>query len=102
MPNRNYEAGRRFEYARKKHWESLGYMVLRTAGSHGAFDLVALAPSGSVLLIQCKRVAKHSEAKRLLEDFKTNPPLPMRSRTGPTQIMEVWVKETRSVLDWWM
>jgi Holliday junction resolvase len=53
MPNRNYEKGRRFEYVEKKRLENLGYIVLRTSGSHGFADLVAVKP-GEVRFIQCK------------------------------------------------
>ena len=42
MPNRRYEAGRRYEYKVKKQLEKEGWTVLRMAGSHGLFDLVAL------------------------------------------------------------
>jgi hypothetical protein len=42
MPNRNYLRGRAHEYAIKRKWERDGWTVLRTAGSHGFADLVAL------------------------------------------------------------
>jgi len=98
--NRNYNAGRRFEYARKKFWESKGYTVLRTAGSHGAFDLVVIGKD-DVFLVQCKRFKSPSAAKLHLEYFKKNPPLPAGNKhyvqgmevsvVGSKDIMEVWV-----------
>lgn len=73
MPNKNYAAGRRYEYACKKKLEAEGWTVLRTAGSHGDADLVGYRVSmgggtylvgserlqytriSSVLFVQCKR-----------------------------------------------
>lgn len=52
-----YERGRSFEYRVKKHYERKGYFVMRSAGSHGPADLIALkchAPAADVILIQCK------------------------------------------------
>ena len=62
MPNRNYLRGRAHEYQVKKELEKDGWLVIRAAGSHGLFDLVAIKqPSnyishknGQILLIQCK------------------------------------------------
>lgn len=96
MPNKNYVAGRNFEYARKKEWSSRGYIVLRTAGSHGPFDLVGIHPSYPVALIQCKRVETPPQANRLLNEFRNNPPLSTFGKYH--QVMEVYVKTTRKVL----
>jgi hypothetical protein len=76
MSNKNYQAGRRLEWERKKHWEKQGYKVVRSAGSHGIWDLCAVK-SGDypVTLIQCKVVETDSAAKLLLKKFKDNPPL---------------------------
>ena len=74
-PNKNYLAGRRFEYERKKAWETTGYTVLRTAGSHGFADLVAVRSGGHVTFIQCKIVSTMAELERLIVDFRNNPPL---------------------------
>ena len=43
MPNRRYEAGRRFEYEVMGAFCQAGCTVVRAAGSHGPYDLVALA-----------------------------------------------------------
>lgn len=95
MPNANYEAGRRFEYKIKKAWEHDGYIVFRTAGSHGAFDLIAVARAGRICFIQCKRVQTKAQARRLLDRFRENPPLaPERFE----QFMAVYVAETRETL----
>ena len=53
MVNKNYRAGRRFEYEVKKYFEKLGYTVFRTAGSHGIADVIAVKDDDT-LLIQCK------------------------------------------------
>lgn len=95
-PNANYNAGRAFEYKRKKFWTEQGRIVLRTAGSHGLFDLITIHPSQPTVFIQCKRVGKASEADKLLRDFQNNPPLtPSRYFH---QRMEVQVKGSSEVL----
>ena len=48
MVNKNYIAGRRFEYKVKKYYEDKGYTVLRTSGSHGFADLIAVRNEGSL------------------------------------------------------
>lgn len=64
MPNANYQKGARLEYATKKKWEERGYFVVRSAGSHGKADLVAIklqtsiGPGPVVFLIQCKAYDK--------------------------------------------
>jgi len=63
MVNKKYQAGRRFEYAVKKYLEGKGYIVLRTAGSHGFADLVALGNS-EILFIQCKYGTKPTKKDR--------------------------------------
>jgi len=49
----SYVRGRRFEYYVMKKLEDLGYYVVRSAGSHGTFDLIAIK-NGAALGIQCK------------------------------------------------
>ena len=49
----SYAKGRRFEYSVKNKLEKAGFYVVRSAGSHGAFDLVAIR-KGIVLGVQCK------------------------------------------------
>jgi Holliday junction resolvase len=41
MPNRNYQRGRDSEYKAQRELEALGYQTARTAGSHGAADVIA-------------------------------------------------------------
>ncbi len=42
MPNANYRKGSRNEARTRKYLAGQGYVCIRAAGSHGAFDLVAL------------------------------------------------------------
>jgi Holliday junction resolvase len=49
----SYVKGRRFENYVREKLERKGYLVVRSAGSKGIFDLVALK-KGEILLIQCK------------------------------------------------
>lgn len=51
--NKNYNNGRAKEYRLKKKFQKEGYVVLRTAGSHGFADLIAIKDS-TVLFIQVK------------------------------------------------
>lgn len=98
MPNTNYRAGARVEYARRKHWNKRGYLVLRSAGSHGAFDLVGIhreSPHFPVQLIQVKRVTDPKKAQSLLEKFRNNPPLTPSAHYH--QVMEVQVKGSSEV-----
>jgi len=53
MTTSRYIRGRRFEHRVKRLLEERGYIVVRSAGSKGPFDLVALR-FGEILLIQCK------------------------------------------------
>ena len=58
MVNKNYVAGRSFEYRIIKFLINRGYYVVRSYASKGVFDLVAVPPKGSrlsrALLIQAK------------------------------------------------
>lgn len=90
MANTNYIRGRAFEYARMRHWEGKGYLTLRTAGSHGPFDIVAVRANAPVALIQCKIVQTETEARRLIRQFTENPPLSPYGKYH--QVMEVKVK----------
>ena len=81
MSNPNYNRGVRFERKVKAEYEALGYTVLRTAGSHGKFDLIALHSMHSPKAIQCK-VLKTGTQKRgdsLVLKFLAKPPLPISS-----------------------
>ncbi len=91
MPNKRYISGRAHEYAIKKKWEKDGWTVLRTAGSHGEFDLVAIQNKrkflmydderlagnifeyrGDIVLIQAKSGKSAEKEKAKLEHLKTD------------------------------
>lgn len=67
MPNKNYVKGRAKEYKIKRDFTKRGYTVLRTAGSHGFADLVAVRSDGKIKFIQCKpdNFSKTEEQKLL-------------------------------------
>jgi len=48
-----YATGYRIERRAVKMLEDLGYIVVRSAGSHGPFDLVAISPD-DIRLVQIK------------------------------------------------
>lgn len=54
-----YQRGRAFEYKVKKHYEKMGYFVVRSAGSRSSVDLVCLR-FREVVLVQCKKDGKVS------------------------------------------
>jgi len=63
----NYTKGRAFEYQVMRYLRKRGWMVARTAGSHGPFDIFA-ARNGKTWLIQAKMKGKltlHELAKLL-------------------------------------
>ena len=97
MPNR-YAAGRRFEWKRRDYYRSMGYLVIRSAGSKTPIDLVCVKTKGRVLLVQCKAVATQAAAAKLLREFKAQPPLPQEEPSGFTQVVDVYVKATRTVI----
>jgi Archaeal holliday junction resolvase (hjc). len=61
--SRNYIKGRNKEYRVKRKLEEQGYYVIRSAGSHSFFDLVAInTEKKEILLVQVKtRIDKKTE-----------------------------------------
>jgi Holliday junction resolvase len=47
-------AGDRFERGTVLRLRDAGYLVIRSAGSHGVADIVALRSDGPPILVQCK------------------------------------------------
>lgn len=70
MPNKNYRAGRRFEYETMRKYEDMGFTCVRTAGSHGPFDVIAFFCTRKPNFIQCKRVTTEYEANKAIDQFK--------------------------------
>lgn len=94
--NKNYQAGRRAEYACAKRWEAKGYAAARSAGSHGIWDVCAVRPRTPVALIQCKVVGDVATANRMLKQFRENPPILPDSRYH--LVLEVKVKGSNEIL----
>ena len=75
MPNANYVRGTRFERQVMQEWTDKGYTVLRTAGSRGFADLVAIRGGEPVRFIQCKCFKTGSKlmAQNLVKQFLKHP-----------------------------
>lgn len=69
MPNRHYLRGRRLEYQVKKDLENQGWTVMRTAGSHGFADLIALRDD-KIRFIQCKTLASAKNSGTKIKQLK--------------------------------
>jgi len=67
VPNRNYQKGRSKEYSAIYTLRKDGWMVSRSAASHGAVDVFA-ARDGRVLLVQVKS-GKARATKEELEEL---------------------------------
>ena len=52
--NNNYRRGYNFELRVKRSLEKRGYFVVRSSGSHGPADLLAVSKDGKVIAVQCK------------------------------------------------
>lgn len=63
-----YASGRRIEYLARDILKSRGYMVIRSAGSKGPFDLVAIPMDGGARFIQIKKGRQSS--KKALGNLK--------------------------------
>ena len=69
MPNKNYIAGRAFEYATMRDYEKRGFDCIRASGSHGEFDVIAYALGRKPVFIQCKKVESRSTGNLLVDRF---------------------------------
>lgn len=66
MTNKKYVSGRSFEYRVSYYLRKKGYYTVRSYGSKGLYDIIAVPQSGQTLLIQAKRngtVPKHELEK---------------------------------------
>lgn len=70
----NYRAGVRAERRTQECLEAAGYTTMRTAGSHGAFDVIGVSAT-DIVLVQVKRGSKRpSEADvRALRELSVPP-----------------------------
>jgi len=75
MPTTRYQKGADFERRVVKYLEEIGYYAMRSAGSHGMFDVIAIpkrhSAPGVTLLIQAKRYGYVKKDE--LEKLQTNP-----------------------------
>jgi Holliday junction resolvase len=69
VPNRNYLAGRSREYRAMNTLKKDGWMVSRSAASHGAVDVFA-AKEGRILLVQVKSGRARATKEELEELVK--------------------------------
>ncbi len=73
MAQTNYERGRASEYAARQRLLDDGWgCVLRTAGSHGPVDLVAIGARG-ILFVQVKRMAEPRSYEHELAQLRAWP-----------------------------
>ena len=72
MPNANYRRGRDKEYRVKRRLEKEGLIVLRTAGSHGFADLIAIDIDDlKIRFIQCKpNKFSETQINKLMQEHK--------------------------------
>jgi hypothetical protein len=82
-----YTSGRRIEYLARDILVSRGYMVVRSAGSKGPFDLVAVPMDGGARFIQIKKGRQSS--KKALGNLKN------LSCVYKGIAMELWVYEPK-------
>lgn len=96
MVNRNYRAGRDFEYTLVRWFRAAAWFAARTAGSHGTADVIA-AKGGLLLLVQAKTSKRKAyispdELRELIDDAGVaggKPILAMKS-AGVWRLYTVW------------
>ena len=79
----NYARGRSFENRVRKYLTKADFFTIRSAGSKGKADLVAISPGGkTVLFVQCKRsgLIDREEWNELLELASHHGALPILAR----------------------
>jgi Holliday junction resolvase len=86
LPNRNYEKGVRSELAIKKMLESDEQIVVRSAGSKGAVDLVSRNLE-FVTFIQVKNGQYDTKGSRL-EELRQE----AKDSINPNSVYELWTK----------
>jgi Holliday junction resolvase len=101
MPNKNYLRGRRLEWQVKKDLERDGWIAVRTAGSHGHWDIIAFRDHVDRLLIrliQCKATSSLSAAKRLVKEHRKK--LPLRQFPNVQQELIIKITGTKSYISY--
>lgn len=99
MPNKNYVAGRRFEWDLMKVMKLKGFKCIRASGSHGEYDIIAYRVDQKPLFVQCKVTKTPKEGERLLKKFKEetvpskyyHQQMAVKAGRGMVHLMEVTV-----------
>jgi Holliday junction resolvase len=60
-----YARGRQFEYRVRDKYAKKGWFTIRSAGSKGVADIVAIHPAGIIHFIQCKNHGAISREERI-------------------------------------
>jgi hypothetical protein len=96
--NANYRKGVRFERELIKHWTEVmeAEMAVRTAGSHGQFDVIVIC-KGHPTFIQAKVTESSATAKRLLAQFREAPPLTPSPHFHQSLVVKITGKGQESV-----
>lgn len=94
MTNKRYQSGRNFEYRVKRYFETQGYFVVRSAGSKGIADLIAISPDGTVSLVQCKlygtiSVKEYEELRETALKFKALPVIAFKNENNKLCTKEI-------------
>ena len=94
MPNAMYRAGEDLAREIKARLEKDGYYVMKSGGSRGIVDLIALKP-GETLLIQAKKQGRISPADRarLTETARDRRPPCLCCKVTP--LVAAWTKNGR-------
>lgn len=92
----NYARGTAFEMKCAAYLAERGWFVIRSAGSHGLADVVAIAPA-AVVFVQCKATGtiRGSEWNRLWEAAQAVNTLPVLAQYGHKPSGEIlWLQLT--------
>lgn len=94
-PPNNYKRGTAIEYRIKTMLELKGWFVVRSAGSKGVLDLIAVNKKGEIFALQAKRTkaktipwSSYKEEILVLEEFA-------REFGSPKMKVEFWVWKDR-------
>ena len=101
MPNHNYRRGAYYERLARAQLQGDGYQVMRSAGSKGAWDLIAWLPQidGGMRFIQCKaQKATAAEVKAFRAEC-LRLPLGATGELWARSHKEGWVKQTVDLLN---
>ena len=90
MSNKSYGLG--YERKEKKFWENLGYTVMRSRGSFGAFDIIAAKDNWHLISVKSTK-QKHYSYKKELEKIKE-----IEVPKGTTKYLILYHKGKRKVL----